>query len=120
LQDPTRLRELQALRAARFELMADLAKLPADTVLFTQITMEAAEDPEFIDAMHAARIRGALVGVESVTPEGLKAVYKNFNLSGDALADRQSTFRDRGVHVLGSFIFGLPTDRAGTFEATAA
>ena len=26
-------------------------------------------------------IRGALVGVESVTPEGLKAVYKDFNLS---------------------------------------
>jgi radical SAM superfamily enzyme YgiQ (UPF0313 family) len=120
LPDPTRLHELQALRAARFELMSQLAKLPPDTILFTQITMEAAEDPDFLDAMRAARIRGALVGVESVTPEGLKAVYKNFNLSGDALATRLRTFRDRGVHVLGSFIFGLPTDRAGTFDATAA
>src|SRR6266853_4053228 len=74
-----RLNELKALRDERFELMARLAQLPNDTVFFTQITMEAAEDPEFLEAMHAARIRGALVGVESVTPEGLKDVYKDFN-----------------------------------------
>jgi len=30
--------------------------------------MEAAEDPAFLDAMRKAHIRGALVGVESVTP----------------------------------------------------
>jgi len=119
LKDPTRLHELKALRADRMELMAELAKMPSDTVFFTQITMEAAEDPEFLDAMRKARIKGALVGVESVTPEGLKAIYKNFNLAGDALAERLRAFRDRGVHVLGSFIFGLPTDRPETFDATA-
>jgi hypothetical protein len=27
-------------------------------------------------------------------------------------------FREHGVHVLGSFIFGLPTDKPDTFEAT--
>ena len=119
VKDPTRLNELKALRAERFELMRQLALLPSDTVFFTQITMEAAEDPEFLDAMRNARIKGALVGVESVTPEGLKAVYKNFNLAGDALAERLRAFRERGVHVLGSFIFGLPTDNAATFDATA-
>ena len=56
--------ELEALRAERFELMAQLAQLPDDIVFFTQITMEAAEDPEFLDAMRRAHIRGALVGVE--------------------------------------------------------
>jgi radical SAM superfamily enzyme YgiQ (UPF0313 family) len=120
LKDPTRLHALEALRADRFALMAQLAKLPEDTVFFTQITMEAAEDPDFLDAMRAARIKGALVGVESVTAEGLKAVYKNFNLAGDALTERMRAFRDRGVHVLGSFIFGLPSDRPETFDLTAA
>jgi radical SAM superfamily enzyme YgiQ (UPF0313 family) len=119
-KDPTRLHELEEMRAERFELMARLAKLPKDMVFYTQITMEAAEDIEFLEAMHAARIRGALVGVEAVTPEGLKAVYKDFNLVGDALAARLQTFRDHGVHVLGSFIFGLPTDTPATFDATAA
>jgi hypothetical protein len=39
-------------------------------VLFTQITMEAAEDPEFLKPMRKARIIGALVGMEAVTEEG--------------------------------------------------
>jgi radical SAM superfamily enzyme YgiQ (UPF0313 family) len=118
--DHTRLRELEALRRERFELMALLAALPEDMVFFTQITMEAAEDPEFLDAMRRARIRGALVGVESVTAEGLKDVYKGFNLAGEALVDRLRAFRHHGVHVLGSFIFGLPSDRRDTFDATVA
>jgi hypothetical protein len=115
-----RVAELRALRAERFELMSRLAQLPDDLVFFTQITMEAAEDPEFLDAMKAARIKGALVGVESVTPEGLKDVYKDFNLAGEHLVERLKTFRRHGVHVLGSFIFGLPSDRPETFAATAA
>ena len=118
--DHHRLHELQALRAERFELMAKLAKLPDDMNFFTQITMEAAEDPTFLDAMAKARIRGALVGVESVTKEGLKDIYKGFNLYGDELIKRLQEFKQHNIHVLGSFIFGLPSDRADTFEATAA
>lgn len=118
--DPSRLRELEALRQERFDLMAELERLPEDMVFFTQITMEAAEDPSFLDAMCRARIKGALVGVESVTEEGLKDVYKGFNLAGDELVARLKAFRRHGVHVLGSFIFGLPSDRADTFDATVA
>ena len=118
--DLHRLQELQTMRAERFELMARLALLPADMVFYTQITMEAAEDPTFLDAMRNANIKGALVGVESVTPEGLKDVYKDFNLAGESLVERLRTFRRHGIHVLGSFIFGLPSDRPETFEATAA
>jgi radical SAM superfamily enzyme YgiQ (UPF0313 family) len=114
-----RLQQLQALRAERFELMARLAELPRDMVFFTQITMEAAEDDSFLDAMRRANIKGALVGVEAVTPEGLKDVYKNFNDAGETLVQRLRKFREHGVYVLGSFIFGLPSDRPATFEATA-
>lgn len=113
-----KLTELRAIRGERFELMARLAELPPDLTFFTQITMESAEDAEFLEAMRAARIRGALVGVEAVTAEGLKAVFKDFNCSGDNLIERLQQFRKHGVHVLGSFIFGLTTDRADTFEAT--
>jgi hypothetical protein len=114
-----RLEQLRALRAERFELMDKLAQLPSDMVFFTQITMVAAEDPAFLAAMKRAKIKGALVGVEAVTPEGLKDVYTGFNDVGDALVARLRTFRDHGVFVLGSFIFGLPSDRASTFTATA-
>ena len=114
-----RLEELTAIRAERFQLMEEMAKLPKNMVFFTQITMEAAEDGEFLDAMRKANIKGALVGVEAVTPEGLKAVFKDWNCSGDDLVKRLKTFRQHGVHVLGSFIFGLPTDKPSTFDATA-
>src|SRR5712692_3165309 len=67
-EDHHRLNELTALREERFALMAGLAELPDDMVFFTQITMEAAEDPAFLKAMRRAHIMGALVGVEAVTP----------------------------------------------------
>ncbi|HKY19767.1 MAG TPA: radical SAM protein [Vicinamibacterales bacterium] len=114
-----RLDTLLDIRRERFELMDRLAKLPDDLVFYTQITMEAAEDPEFLKAMNRARIRGALVGVESVTAEGLKSVFKDFNYAGDRLVTRLKEFRTHGVHILGSFIFGLPTDKLDTFDATA-
>jgi radical SAM superfamily enzyme YgiQ (UPF0313 family) len=118
-QNHARVAELKALRAERFELMERLSRMPRDMIFFTQITMEAAEDPQFLDAMAKARIKGALVGVESVTEEGLKSVFKDFNESGENLAVRLRKFKEHGVHVLGSFIFGLQTDRPDTFEATA-
>src|SRR5438128_7948860 len=116
--DPTRLRELEALREERFTLMAQLARLPNDLVFYTQITMEAAEDPKFLAAMRQAHIRGALVGVESVTAEGLKEVYKDFNCAGEELVARLQEFRKHDIHILGSFIFGLASHRASTFDAT--
>jgi radical SAM superfamily enzyme YgiQ (UPF0313 family) len=118
--DGSRLHELESLRAERFALMARLAELPDDLVFYTQITMEAAEDPAFLRAMRRANIRGALVGVESVTADGLKDVYKGFNLAGDELVTRLRAFRRHDIHVLGSFIFGLPSDRPDTFDATVA
>ena len=118
--DSARLRQLEALRDERFALMAQLARLPDDMVFFTQITMEAAEDPEFLTAMKRANILGALVGVESVTREGLSDVYKGFNLAGDELVARLRMFRRHGIHILGSFIFGLNSDRQDTFDTTVA
>lgn len=115
-----RIEELKSIRAERFRLMERMALLPKDMVFFTQITMEAAEDPEYLDAMRRAHIKGALVGVESVTPEGLKGIYKDFNCAGEELVERLQTFHRHGVHVLGSFIFGLPSDRPETFDATVA
>ena len=118
--DGARLRELEALRAERFALMARLAELPDDLVFYTQITMEAAEDPTFLEAMRRAKIRGALVGVESVSVDGLKDVYKGFNLAGEELVARLRAFRRYDIHVLGSFIFGLPSDTKDSFDATVA
>jgi len=49
---------LARLREERFELMARLEELPDDMVFYTQITMEAAEDPAFLAAMRRGRLQG--------------------------------------------------------------
>ena len=114
-----KLAKLESIRAERFTLMKYLTELPNDLTFFTQITMEAAEDADFLDAMKKAHIKGALVGVEAVTAEGLKGLFKDFNCSGENLVQQLQKFRDHGIHILGSFIFGLPSDRPETFQATA-
>ena len=43
-------------------------------------------------------------------------MFKDFNLAGENLVERLSTFKEHGVHVLGSFIFGLP--RTGPTHST--
>jgi radical SAM superfamily enzyme YgiQ (UPF0313 family) len=111
--------QLQSLRHERFQLMERLARIAGDMIFFTQITMEAAEDDEFLRAMRSARIKGALIGIESITAEGLKSTYKSFNATGEDLVARLQRFRRFDVHVLGSFIFGLPSDTQETFAATA-
>ena len=101
--------------------MAGLAKLPqGHGVLHPDHDGSRQRIRSFWTRCAKANIKGALVGVEAVTAEGLKSVYKEFNLLRRRAGRQQlQHFREHGVHVLGSFIFGLPTDRRDTFEATA-
>ena len=115
-EDKSHLRQLEAVRAERFALMEQLARLPKDTVFFTQITMEAGEDAEFLEAMKRAHIKGALVGVESVTEEGLKSIYKNFNESGDSAGQappRRS--RSTTLQLCSARSSSMPGDRPDSF-----
>jgi radical SAM superfamily enzyme YgiQ (UPF0313 family) len=111
--------ELRSLRQNRLDLLAAMEKLPGDMIFFTQITLEAADDVELLEAMRRARLRGVGVGIEAITPEGLKSVYKEFNPSGDALVGKLRRFAEHQVSVFGAFMFGLPTDCPETFDATA-
>ena len=104
-KDPSRLRQLEEIRAERFALMERLALLPNDLVFYTQITMEAAEDVSFLQAMKKARIMGALVGVEAVTPEGVEGHLQGLQLRGRRARDqtqevpRERSLRPRVVHL---------------------
>ena len=104
----------------RLDLLDRLAReVPPDMCFCTQITMEVADDPEFLAAMKRARITGALIGIETITEAGLKATHKLFNASGDALARQLDVIRREGFpYILGSFIFGLESDTAETLDET--
>ena len=117
--DKSYYRRLLSLRRERFQLMDRLSKIDSDIIYFTQITMEAAEDEEFLRAIQSAGIKGALIGIESVTDEGLHSTFKNFNVTGEALIAKLQKFRRFNIHVLGSFIFGLQSDTPETFSLTS-
>jgi len=119
-KDKSHYNRLLSLRRERFHLMEQMARIGGDLICFTQITMEAAEDEEFLQAMQAANIKGALIGIESVSAEGLNSTFKDFNLTGDALIEQLKKFRKFEIHVLGSFIFGLQSDTPETFAATSS
>ncbi len=115
-----RAQELQAGYDGRLELLERIAEeIPNDMRFCTQVTLEVAENPYFLEAMRKANIIGVLIGIEAVTPEGLKAVNKEWNSVGDELIERLHRIRTMGPQfILGSLIFGIETDTPATLEYT--
>jgi hypothetical protein len=85
--DPQRPAELQAIRDERFALMEQMAELPDDLVFYTQITMEAAEDPEFLRRIWARSVvvrsvRGRLAFV--LISKLYRQMYANTGIATDS------------------------------------
>lgn len=108
-----------AIMTQRYALMEKLAALPNDIVFFTQTTIRTAEDQNFMQAMQRAHIHGVLIGIEAVEVEGLNAIHKEFNLTGEELIASIRRMQNNKIYVLGSFIVGLSTDTPKTFPTMA-
>lgn len=113
-------KSLEAGLEQRFDLLNRLAtEIPKDMFFCTQITMEVADDPEYLAAMKRARVAGALIGIETVTQEGLEATKKTFNSTGDELARKLEKIRTEGFpYIMGSFIFGIESDTPKSLDYT--
>lgn len=105
------------LLSQRYALMDALEReTPQDITFMTQTTIRSADDLQFLRAMRRARIRGVLVGIESVEEEGLRLINKRFNKHGRALIDGIQRMQSEGIYVLGSHIVGLPSDSHGSYK----
>jgi radical SAM superfamily enzyme YgiQ (UPF0313 family) len=62
------------------------------------------------------RLRGALIGVESFTEEGLKNVNKTWNPVGQKMAEAIQKIQGNGIMVLASIINGLESDTVSTLR----
>lgn len=101
----------------RYELMENLAtKTPDDVFLLTQTTIRTADDPAFLAAMRRAKVRGVLIGIESVEEASLQALKKDFNKTGQSLVEAVERMQQHGIFVLGSHIVGLPGDTNETYQ----
>lgn len=98
-----------------FEGMAGLGKTWG-----SQVCITIADDEKLLDAAAASGARFFFVGIESVEAETLAAMNKKINLRRGTgnFKDAIRKIQDRGIAVIGGFIFGNDTDRKDVFERT--
>ena len=81
-----------------------------------QCSIEIADDAELLALAHAAGCRGLFIGIETVNPENLACVGKQFNES-DRYRERLRKIRRQGIGVVAGMMVGLEKDDPGVFEA---
>ena len=109
---------LEQVREDRMRLFDEYDRAgPSSLYAFTQMTAEVSSDDEYLDAMHdKMRVRGALIGVESFTEEGLKTANKMWNPVGQRMVEAIQKIQDHGIIVLASIINGLESDTVATLR----
>lgn len=115
---PQKRKDLERIREERLSFFDEYDRsVPKDIFAFTQMTTEVITDPEYLSAMyHKARVRTALIGVESFTEEGLAAVGKQWNPVGKKMVEAIQTIQANGIMALSSIICGLESDTIQTIR----
>lgn len=79
-----------------------------------QASIHIAGDDELLELMVKSGCRGVLIGMESLDPANLRDMGKEWNLAGGSYAESLRRFRDHGLAVYGTFVFGYDNDDRGT------
>ncbi|HEY2015257.1 MAG TPA: radical SAM protein [Bryobacteraceae bacterium] len=121
------LRQMGARRAIFLDLNL-IADLPYARELFTAliplklrwaglVTTTIAWDEELLDLAARSGCRGLLIGFESLDQKALDESRKSFNMRQDyrLVVDR---IHDRGIAIMGCFVFGFDSDTLETFDRT--
>ncbi len=111
-------RQLEEVRQERLRLFEEYdRRVPRNFYGLTQMTVEVLSDEEYLAAMRdQMRVRGAVIGVESFSEEGLDAVNKTWNPVGQGMVEAVRAIQDRGLFVLASIICGLESDTPQTIR----
>jgi radical SAM superfamily enzyme YgiQ (UPF0313 family) len=83
-----------------------------------QCTLEVADDPAALAALHRAGCRFLMVGLESLNQGSLDTVDKK--LQADRHRERLRRIREAGIAVGGYFVLGLDGDTEATFDELRA
>jgi radical SAM superfamily enzyme YgiQ (UPF0313 family) len=115
---PQRRKQLEQIREERLRFFEEYDRsVPRNLYAFTQMTTEVITDEEYLSAMyHKARIRAALIGIESFSEEGLRSANKQWNPTGKKMVETIQTIQDAGISVLSSIICGLQSDTVQTIR----
>jgi radical SAM superfamily enzyme YgiQ (UPF0313 family) len=87
--------------------------------LFTQASINMAEDPEMLALMREARFKRVFVGIETPVSESNAAAGKVQNVRTDLL-EGVRRIQEYGIEVMGGFILGFDQDPPEVFERQIA
>jgi radical SAM superfamily enzyme YgiQ (UPF0313 family) len=83
--------------------------------LFTEASLNLAEDPELLRLMREAHFTRVFLGIETPVAESLKETMKFQNLRGDLL-ESVRRIQAHGIEVMAGFIVGFDNDPPDVFQ----
>ena len=84
--------------------------------LYTEASINLADDAELITLMAEANFRQVFIGIESPRRESLAETRKVPNIRGDSLEAKVQRIRDGGIVVIAGFIVGFDHDDESIFD----
>jgi radical SAM superfamily enzyme YgiQ (UPF0313 family) len=84
--------------------------------LYTEASVDLADDAELLELMCLADFRQVFLGIETPRADSLKETKKVQNLRGDSLLAKVLRVRDAGLVVNAGFILGFDHDDEAIFE----
>lgn len=96
------------------------AMIPLGINWVGQASIHIAQDDELLELMVESGCRGVLIGMESLDPQNLRSMGKEWNLAGGGFAESLAKFREHGLAVYGTFVFGYDNDDARQIERSVA
>jgi radical SAM superfamily enzyme YgiQ (UPF0313 family) len=81
-----------------------------------QASIHIAQDDELLELMVQSGCLGVLIGMESLDPANLRDMGKGWNLAAGGYAESLRRFREHGLAVYGTFVFGYDNDDRGVVQ----
>jgi len=83
--------------------------------LYTEASINLADDEELLDLMGKANFHSVFIGLESPSLESLRETHKFQNLQGNML-DKVHNIQKHGIEVMAGFIVGFDSDTEDIFD----
>ncbi len=84
----------------------------------SQASITSAADPKFLDEMAASGCQAVIIGLESLRAGNLKVMKKSWSLNVGEVSQLLEAYRQRGIMVYATFVFGYPEDTAAVINET--
>ena len=91
------------------------ALVPLNVTWSCQVSIDVARDPDLVRLMARSGCISALIGFESLDPASLREIRKGWNVKWQSYDDAVDVFRQAGIMLYGTFVFGCDNDTPEAF-----